>query len=210
MGGISMAIFDQRSDPRGNVAIVVREAEELLREHRPEGDPQTARLERLAEHFPQLDPLIPYSWFRYHNEAQRAISRLEQLLSYIESGGRIGQQWREQARNCAVALLGLYYRDAVAHLIRVANKAHALRLKRFDEQRVLSEGWQTQSLASEKAAIPQQVIDRALLLVSVMHKLGATPTGWAIARSPSAHAGSESALLLEFSAEVVEVACWKN
>lgn len=205
-----MSTADRQSGPNGNVAAVVRAAEELIREHRPVKEPETTRLERLAEHFPQLEPLIPYGWFRYRCEAERAISRLEQLLSYIESGGRIGQQWREQARNCAHALLDLYYRDAAAHLTRVANKDYSLRLKRFDEQYLISGGWQAKSLVSEKAPIPQHAIDRTLLLVSVMDKLSITPTGWSIARSPSALARSESVLLLELSARIVEVARWKN
>lgn len=205
-----MTIANRPSDSHGNVAAVVRAAEELLREHRPTEEQKTTQLERLAEHFLELGPLIPYCWFRYRNEAERAISRLEQLLSYIESGGRVGQQWREQARNCARALVDLYYRDAAAQLIRVASKDYSLRIKRFDLQCVSSGGWQVKHLALEKAPIPQQSIDRTLLLVSIMDKLKITPTGWSIARSPSAHTGSESALLLELSAEVIEVARWKD
>lgn len=205
-----MAGADRPIDSHGNVAAVVRAAEELLREHCSTEELPVTQLERLAAHFSELNPLIPYCWYRYRNEAERAISRLEQLHCYIESGGRVGQQWREQARNCALALLDLYYQDAAAHLIRVASKDYSLRLKRFDEHCVVSDGWDVKNLASEKAPIPQQAIDRTLLLISVMDKLKITPTGWTIARSPSALPGSESVLLLELSAQVLEVARWKN
>ncbi len=205
-----MVMADRPSDPRGNVAAVVRAAEELLREHRPIEELQTTKLERLAGYFLELTPLIPYRWFRHGKEAERAISRLEQLLGYIESGGRVGQQWREQARICALALLDLYYHDAVAHLTRVASKDYSLRLKRFDEQCVMSGGWESKSLASEKLPIPSPVIDRMLLLVSIMDKLNITPTGWSVAHSPAAQNGTQSVLLLELSTEIVEVARWKR
>lgn len=205
-----MVMADRPSDPRGNVAAVVRAAEELLREHRPAEELQTTKLERLAGYFPELGPLIPYGWFRHGKEAERAISRLEQLLCYIESGGRIGQQWREQARNCALALLDLYYHDAVLNLTRVAAKDYSLRLKRFDERSFISGGGEVKNLASEKAPIPQPAIDRTLLLVSVMDKLSITPTGWSVAHSSSAHGGTQSVLLIELNTEIVEVARWKH
>ncbi len=205
-----MVMADRPSDPRGNVAAVVRAAEELLREHRPIEELQTTKLERLAGYFLELTPLIPYRWFRYGKEAECAISRLEQLLSYIESGGRVGQQWREQARSCALALLDLYYLDAVAHLTRVANKDYSLRLKRFDEQCFHSGGWEAKSLASEKTPLPHPAIDRTLVVVSVMDKLNITPTGWSVAHSPAAQNGNQSVLLLELNTELVEVARWKR
>ena len=205
-----MTIADRPSDRHEQVAAVVRAAEELLRDHRPTEELRTTQLEGLAEHFPELGSLISYRWFRYREEIERAVSRLDQLLSYIQTNGRIGQQWREQARYCALALLDLYYHDAAAHLTREAKNDYALRLKRFDEPRAIAAGWEVKNLAAEKAPIPQQGIDRTLLLVSLMERLGITPIGWSIAHAPAAQAGTPSVLLLELGAEIVEVARWKD